>query len=229
MAIDDIWQATVELTNRAFQVISGVDLPRGNHWLALVTVSLALGNERLDSVRLLLSKNYRDSAVILTRSLFELAVNLTYIAKDVPRRLPAYLRHGRIPITKEEAQKLREELKGNTELDVKNIVPTRTWKPLRNMCCDLGSDWLREFETFYPYVSVPTHAGAFTFGKDYLRLLEQKPPSDTEKATVLITALDFQFRVAEVAAGVFPLKIKLETVRKLRSECGSLGQSLAKR
>ncbi len=96
------------------------------------------------------------------------------------------------------------------------------------MCCGLGSDWLREYETFYRYVSIPTHAGSFTLGKNYTQLLRQQPPSDLVRATVLVTALDFHLRVSDVAANVFPEQIKLETVRKMASECRELGQSLVK-
>jgi hypothetical protein len=209
-----------------FQVTSGIELPRGNYWPALVTVSLVQGNKRVDSIRVLLDKNYLDSAVILTRSLFEIAVNLNYIAKDVPKRLPEYLKHGKVPITDEEVEKLKKELEKVSQEEVRNIIPRRAWRRLKKMCCDLGLDWLKTYEIFYRYVSVPTHAGAFTLGKDYMRLLEQQSPSDCEKTVVLVTALDFHLRIAEVAAGVFPVQIKLETVKKMRSECQKLGKSL---
>jgi len=158
--------------------------------------------------------------------LFELAVNIAYIDKDVSKRLPEYLKHGKVPTTKEEVEKLQEELGKGKQLDARNIVPKRIWKSIRRMCCDLGKDWINEYEIFYPYVSVPTHAGAFTLGDNYKRLLERQTPLDLEKATVLVTALDFHLRVDEVAAGVFPSQIKIEMVKRIRAECNELGNSL---
>jgi len=194
-----------------------------------VTVFLTQANERLDSVRVLLGKNYWDSAVILTRSLFELAVNLAYIDKDVLARLPHYLKHGGIPLTSEEAGKLQEELATGGQPQVKDIVPGQAWKHLKDMCVDLNTNWLKEYDTFYRYASIPTHAGSFTLGKNYIQLLKQEPPSDRDKADVLTTALDLHLRLAVVAARVFPKQINFETVTEMRAECQKLGQSLAKR
>jgi len=83
----NVWQQAIDLTNRVFQIAAGLNLPRGNHWPAVATVGLSQANERLDSIRTLLGNGYDDSAVVLTRSLFELVVNLAYISKDTKRRL----------------------------------------------------------------------------------------------------------------------------------------------
>lgn len=223
---ENIWRRAVDLTNRVFEVTSGLDLPRGDQWATVVTVFLTQANQRLDSTRVLLDKTHWDSAVILTRSLFELVINLAYIAKNTAKRLPQYLKHGGIPLTNEEAQQLQQETETGTGPAVKGIIPGQAWRRLKDMCCDLGSDWLSEYETFYRYASVPTHAGGFTLGRNYVRLLHGQPPSDQERATVLITASAFHLRVAEIAAKTFPGQIDLEKVKALRSECQGLGQSL---
>lgn len=228
MAREDVWQQAVDISNRVLQCTSGLNLPKGNHWPTVVTVFLSQANERLDSIRLLIGKGYWDSSEILTRTLFELAVNIAYIAKNPAKRLPPYLKHGGIPLTSEEAERLQRELAQTQPPVVKDLVPRGAWKTLKDMCCDLGSQWLKEYETFYRYVSVPSHAGSFTLGKNYEQLLKQQPPSDRDRATVLITALEFHIRVAHVAANVFPQQIKHETVMEMTSECGQLGQSLAK-
>ena len=229
MTTGNIWKQAAHLTNRVFQVTSGLNLPRGNHWPIVVAVGLSQANERLDSIHRLLDKGYRDSAVILARSLFELAANLAYIAKDTEKRLPKYLEHGGIPLTNEDAQQLQQKLTQEQPPEVKDVVPRQTWRPLKDICCDLDSQWLKEYETFYRYVSVPTHAGSFTLGENLVQLLNQQTPSDYDRATVLVTALDFHLRVANVAANVFPEQIKLDLVTGLYSECGKLGQSLAER
>ncbi len=110
MATGNVWQQATDLTDRVFQVTSGLNIPRGNHWHTIVTVFLTQANERLDSIRVLLDKNHWDSATILTRSLFEPAVNLAYITKDVSARLPEYLKHGGFPLTNEDAQQLQRKL-----------------------------------------------------------------------------------------------------------------------
>ena len=228
MTTESIGERLVDLTNRVFAVTAGLDLPHDSQWDAVLTVFLTQVNERLDSIRVLLDKNSRDSSVVLTRSLFELAVNLAYIAKDAEARMPEYLRHGGIPTTAEEFEKLREQLEEDDSAEGPDIVPARPWKPLKDMCTELGPNWLKEYITFYRLASIPTHAGSFTMGRSYKRLIEQQPPSDHEKATGVATALAFQLRVAEIVAEAFPQQVDLEKVKKLRSECQCLGHSLSK-
>ena len=228
MTTESIWERVVNLTNRVFAVTSGLDLPHDSQWHVVVSVFLTQVNERLCSIRALLDKNSRDSSVVLTRSLFELAANLAYIAKDVEARMPEYLRYGGIPTTPEEVEKLKEELKKDETAEGPDIVPDHTWKPLKTMCTELGPNWLKEYITFYRLASIPTHAGSFTMGSSYKRLIEQQPPSDHEKATVVATALAFHLRVAEIVADAFTQQVDLEKVKQLRNECQCLGQSLYK-
>ena len=226
MVVNNILQKAIALKDSMLQVTSGIDVTIDNYWSMLVCVGIHQGNKRLDAILTLLNKNDLDSAEILTRSLFELAVNLAYIDKDVSGRLSEYLKHGKVPTTREEVKKLKEEMERSEQLEAREIVPKRTWRSIKLMCCDLGLDWLDEYETFFRYVSVPTHAGAFTLGENYIRLLEGQPLSDSKKATALVTALDFHLRVAGVTARVFPAQIKLEIVKGMRDKCQELGQSL---
>ena len=175
---------------------------------------------------MLLDKNHWDSAVVLTRSLFELAVNLAYIDENVAMRLPEYLKHGGMATTSEEAEERRKEIKKGDRSTVTNVVPGQAWKRLSGMCKDLGPDWLSYYQTFYRFASVPTHAGSFTLGRSYLQLLEQQPPTDHDKATTLVTALAFHLSVAEVAAKTFPQQIRPDRIEELRNKCLALGKSL---
>lgn len=226
MSTDNILRQAIGLCEKVLQVSSGLNLPKGAHWQAVVTVFLNQANERLYSIKLLLDNNLYESGAILTRSIFELAVNLVYISKD-NKRLRQYLKHGGIPFTIEEVLQLQQDSDNRNSQDVRDILPKRPWKTLKDMCCDLGSQWLKEYETFYPYVSVPTHSGSFTFGRNYMKLLTQQPPSDLEKATILLTALDFHLRIVEVSARVFSEQINIAIVKKMRSECLQLGKSLS--
>ena len=218
MTTDDLEQRIIDLTDRILQTTSCLDLPRGDWWPSVVAVFLYQANERLESVRLLLDENKADSATILVRSLFELAVNLAYIDKDTAQRLNKYLRHGCIPLNDEQAERLQQEIE--EELEPK--VPRGSWKPLRDMCADLGPDWLKEYDTFYRYVSVPTHAGAFTLARDFVWLLEGHLPSARERTVCLITASAFHLRVAEIAARTFPDHINHAKVIALMVECSEL-------
>ena len=95
------------------------------------------------------------------------------------------------------------------------------------MCCDLG--WLREYDTCYRYLSVVDHAGSYRLLVNYLRLLNQEPPDNWDKASVLLTALSLYLRVAELAATVFPTQIKAETIADLTAQCNEMGQFFAER
>jgi hypothetical protein len=226
MSAVNIWEKANELIIRIFETSSGLELPKGSHWLSLMAVSLSQANMRLHSVKILLDMGHFDDAVILTRSLFELDTNVAYIAKDIANRLPQYLKHGGISANSEEMQKLQQEIDGERQMTAKKIVPGRAWKPLKQMCRDLGTDWLKEYETFYRYASVPTHAGSFTLGRNFKQLLKNRPLSDMEKCGILLAASDFHLRVTDTAATTFPEKIDFETVHQLQNECKLLGQEL---
>ncbi|MGB6872893.1 MAG: DUF5677 domain-containing protein [Dehalococcoidia bacterium] len=224
----DIWGQAVDLTNRALAAISGINLPvDDDHWRIVVAFDLYQAGERLASVLTLLGRGYRDSADVLTRSLFEIAVNLSYIAKDVEQRLPEYLRHGSYPLSREDAEQILRKLSQESSAEMEDIVPRHAWKPLRAMCCDLG--WLSEYERFYRYLSVVDHAGSFRIAASYERFLKGEPPSDLDKASVLLAALSLYLRVAELAATVFPTQIKAETITDLTAQCTEMGQFFAER
>jgi len=225
MVNEGIWQQADSLLKRALAVISGINLPTDDNWHIVVVVNLYQAYERLASVSMLLVKGYRDSADVLTRSLFEVAVNLSYIAKDVEKRLPEYLRHGGFPVSKEEVEQLERRLRQKPRPELKDIVPGQAWKPLRDMCDDLG--WSEEYCTFYRFVSTVDHAGSFKLGTSYMQLLKREQPSDWDKSAVLITALCFYLRVAEVAARVFPNQIKAEAIAELSAQCNEMGQFFA--
>lgn len=226
MTETDVWQEVVNLSNNVFGVTSGLDLPRCGEWASVVAVFLVQSNERLDSVRILLNKDYWNSATILTRSLFELAANLVYIAKDADSRLPKYLKHGGVPLDEQDTESLQSELAQARAIRKICVEPKRVWKPLRGICCDLGQSWSKEYDTFYAVASWPTHAGSSLIPVDYLRLRNHGLLSERERAKLLVTALAFHLRVAKVAVRVFPRQMSSPIVDRLASECGSLGWTL---
>ena len=203
---DELWERSTDLAQKLLELSSGLDIPRGGYWPTLVTVTLDLSNRRLLAICKLLEEGDSDSSVILTRSLFELVANLRYISKDVEARLPEYLRHGLIPLTRKEVERARSALECK-RLEGKDLVPRRAWRNLKNMCSDLGPWWMRMYETFYAFASVPTHAGSFTLSETFIQLLEQESVSDRQKAIVLATASIFHVCMLETAAMIFPSQI----------------------
>ena len=227
MVTEDIWRQADGLMKRALAATSGINLPADDNWHIVVAVNLYQAYERLVSIFMLLVKGYRDSADVLTRSLFEVAVNLSYIAKDVEKRLPEYLRHGSFPLSKEDAEKIERRLRQKPPPQVKDIVPGQAWRPVSAMCDDLG--WSEEYYTFYRFVSTVDHAGSFKLGTSYLQILKREKPSDWDKSAVLVTALCFYLRVAEVAATVFPTQIKAETIANLSAQRNEMERFFAKK
>ena len=226
MVAEDIWQQADGLMKRALEATSGVNLPTDDNWHIVVAVNLYQACERLVSIFMVLVKGYRDSGDVLTRSLFEVAVNISFIAKDVEKRLPEYLRHGSFPLSKEDAEEIERKVKQKPPLQMKQLVPGQTWRKVSDMCDDLG--WAEEYYTFYRFVSTVDHAGSFKLATNYLQLLKREQPSAWEKSAVLVTALCYYLRVAEVAATVFPAQIKADTIKDLSAKCNEMGQFFAK-
>lgn len=226
MANHENWQEALSLTDRVLAAVSSVDLaPRRERWRIFLAITLNQANERLAATRLLLEASFRDSGTIVTRSLFELAVNVVFIAKDIDTRLDEYLHHGQIPLTEEEAEEaLRAADAGETE-----SMPRAAWRPLRSMCEDLGTGWVNEYDTHYAYASVVTHAGSFTFGRHLHRLISGEEPTDEERAGILVTALAFQLRVAATVSLEFPESIPPADIDGFRGRCLELGARLGAR
>ena len=169
--MEDIEARAFELSERILEVTSGIDLPGGNweKWVAGVFLNQA--NTRLSSIMTLLSKNDLESAIILCRSLFELAVNAVYIYKDPDKRVDKYLDYTGIPRTPEAEKQLRLEIRENPYPDFREIVPKKPWKNVKAMCEDLGEGWVKDHDTFYRYASDHTHAGPYLFANRFNRLL----------------------------------------------------------
>lgn len=227
MTDEGIWQKVDSLRRRGVAAISGIKVKTGDKWDIVVVVKLYEAYEMLDSVFLLLEKGYGNSADVLTRSLFEVAVNLWYIAKDVEGRLPEYLRHGGFPVSREETEELERRLRQETAPEVKELVPGNTWRPIGSMCKDLG--WSEEYLTFYRFVSTVGHSGSFKLGSSYMKLVKEEKLSDWDKSVVLAAALCFYLRVLEIAAKAFPKEIKGEEVAELSRECNGMRELFAER
>ena len=213
-----------ELCEQTLASVTGIGLRhRGARWRSFLIVGLVQANERLHAVKLLLEADHTDSATILMRSLFELAVNLAFIEHDKEPLLEEYLRHGHVPLTSEEAQEIEQAIKAGAEAP----VPRSSWRSPRNMCGQLGNGWIREYDALYAYASVVTHAGSFTFGQQLIDLIAGNKPDDATKTRVLVTALTYHLRVAEIVAREFPESIEPHTISDYHERCDEIGQRLA--
>ena len=227
--MEDINTRAFELSERILEVTSGLDLPGGN-WEKLVAgVFLNQANTRLSSIMTLLSENDLESAIILCRSLFELAVDAVYIYRDpdkLDKRVDQYLDCAGIPRTPEATKELQLEIRENPHPELDEIIPPRRWKTLKAMCRDLGPDWVKEYDTFYRYASDHTHSGPYLFATRLKRLLERQEGSAQQQVRVLMTASSFHLRVAGIAAETFPKHINRECVMALRIENNRLGNAM---
>jgi len=222
---NSIWQTTLSLKDRILENTSGLDLPYTDHWSILVILSLNQANRRLHSIAKLLEDDDCDGAIILTRSLFELAANISYISRNEAKYLPEYLRHGGVPLTKEEIQQLRQEIESIDQLTAIERIPGTAWKPMKQLCKDLG--WLKEYLTFYRFASIPSHSGSFTLGSSFLKLRNGCSSTENDRVGILATALAFHLRIAKIAASKFPHEISNETLGNLHIECNEIGQYIA--
>ncbi len=229
----NIWQKTNGLVEHLLTTTSGLNFTYPDRWSVLLIVSLNQSNKSLHSVAWLLNNQDWESGVVLTRSMFELSANLAYIAKNMEKRLPEYLKHGKVPITAEELRQKKEEIQHyQQEVDngiisnALNIIPTKSWKSMSTICRDLGTIWLNEYNSFFRYASISTHWGAFILGKSFMQLVKGNSPSDHELSGILITAVSFHIRVAKIVARKFPIQIPLEEVEKYETECNSIGKEL---
>ena len=213
-----------ELCEQTLASVTGIGLRhRGARWRSFLIVGLVQANERLHSVKLLLEADHADSATIVMRSLFELAVNAAFIERDKDSLVDEYLRHGDIPLTMEEAEEKERARKAGAETP----VPRSAWRPLKSMCRQLGDGWVDEYDTLYAFASVVTHAGSFTFGQQLNDMIEGNKPDDRTKTTVLVSALLYHLRIAAIVAREFPESIAPHTIAEHHEQCLEIGKRLA--
>lgn len=228
MTAEQAWKQCLDLVDKVLGVTSGVELGQETQWHALVTLALSQSNKRLHSIRLLLEATDLDSAIILTRSLFELAANLVYINLDQSPRLSEYLRHAGIPIFPEEIEASKKRTQADSPRLNWSDVPKWPWRRLKVICDTLGEPWPHHYATVYRYASIPTHAGAFTLGRAYFELMERQSAPDSIRTTTLVIALAFHLQIGRVAAGTFAAQIDLDEVEGLVTEVRTLGGSLVR-
>ena len=106
-------QKVLDLTDKVLSVRDTLtlnDSDPADEWHRVVLLHLDRSFVALEAVRLVSANGLLEPALVLTRHLFELAVNVRYLAKEPKVRVPLYLKHSKIPLTPEERDKTAQEL-----------------------------------------------------------------------------------------------------------------------
>ena len=179
----------------------------GDDWHRIVLLQLVRSRQALTGVMFLSSEQFYSPAVVLCRYVFELAVNIRYLAIDPVGRVPSYLRHYRVGLSAEESDEIDQELQSLRHQEnhgevSKLLNPGRSWTNLKDMCRELG--WLDQYETTYRGSSERAHSGARTLGLEWDALVNKPPMLEYAISTNLLTTLLYHLRVEEVVGEVSP-------------------------
>ena len=163
-------------------------------WPEVSAMHLERSKKALSAVKLLLENQLDEPAEVVVRYLFETAVTLKYIAKDVTKRLPAYLKHSGIALTPQEIAVQQAEVQ--TAKDSRDFsgasewIPKSGWINVKTMCEDIGC--LEHYQTMYRSTSATAHSGASGIGT-----VGQLTP-EWKLATLMVTALESFSWVVEI-------------------------------
>ena len=178
-----------------------------NDWHQVVLFHVVRSRQALAGVRCLATEQLYSPAVVLSRHLFELGVNLRYLKNDPLTRVPKYLRHYRVPVgaqgREEKDQTLRSLREQEDHVGIsKLLVAGGSWVSLKEMCDELGC--LDQYETMYRGASELAHGGALGLGQEMVALVTGQPRPEHEIPPILLTALIYHHWVVEVCCEVFP-------------------------
>ena len=206
-------QKVLDLTDKVLSVQDTLTINDSylvEKWHQVVFLHLHRSFRGLEAVRLVSDNGLYEPAEVLTRYLFEQAVNVRYLAKDPEGRVLCYLKHYKVPLTPEERDETAQELElirgkgeeGDYAGVSKSLLPNRSWKLLSEMCEDLNC--LDHYWTMYRASSEVAHGGAHEMGSTMLEMLDYKQRPDYQLPSVLLTALTYFGWVAEISRKVFP-------------------------
>ena len=196
------------LTDETLHRFSGLEFPgtKGD-WGPLSISFLDKGHTRLGSIRLLVDEDL-DGSLILTRSLFELAVTVNYIAKDQDARLTIFKQ--KLPST--------DDLEDQSRY---SDLFRRSLSSVKDMCNDLG-DWALEYyeSAFYKYTSDATHSGAWTIYRNLGQLIDATEADEVDQCRVLTTSANLFLHAAGPALEFYPDKSLALEWKRLNKEWG---------
>ena len=192
------------------------DLLEDNYWLSVVFLHLLRSWDALYAIRLIVAMGegiptgLRGPAIVLHRYIFELAVNLMYIHKDIENRVPSYLEHSGFPLTPDQIAETDDKIVSlRRDKDYSGIMELltprwrrRPWKPLKEMCEELNM--IQSYDTLYVNTSNLAHGGAEGMSSEILQFFGRNLEGEYLVAGTLIGALEYYFRVVNIVHEVFP-------------------------
>ncbi|MCE2463309.1 MAG: hypothetical protein J4F46_05265 [Dehalococcoidia bacterium] len=229
-------QKALDLTDRVLSVRDTLtlnDSDLADEWHRVALLHLDRSFVALEAVRLVSANGLLEPALVLTRHLFELAVNVRYLANDPMVMVPLYLKHSKIPLTPEERDKTAQELEylwkkweeGDYAGVSKSLLPNKPWKPLKEMCKDLNC--LNHYWTMYRASSEVAHGGAYEIDSTMLELIGYQQRPDWELPKDLLSALTYFGWVAEISRKVFPsLESRIQISSAWGDEIDALKQQI---
>ena len=176
-----------------------------DEWPQVTLFHLLRSREALASIKLVSEHNLYGPAIVLHRYIFELAVNIMYISKDVENRLPEYLKHSRFPSGIEDVEEVDENLRNLQEQEdysaiTELLLPGRSWNNLE-MCEEVGC--LDLYQTMYRATSEVAHGGAHGMSIDMLVLIRQETRPGYQFPAILLGATEYYDWVVQVSCNVF--------------------------
>ena len=197
------------LTDETLYRFSGLEFPGINgDWRNLSVSFLHKAHRCLGSIRLLVDEDW-DGSLILTRSLFELAVTVNYLAKDQDARITIFTQ--KLPATDGQLED-QSQYSGFFR---------RSLPSVRDMCIDLG-DWALEYyeSAFYKYTSDAGHSGAWTIYRNLGQLIDATEADEVDQCRVLATSANLFLHAAGPALEFYPDKSLALEWQRLNREWG---------
>ncbi len=165
-------------------------------WNSFQSAAFRQAHLHLRSVNVLVNGEHADIAgtLVITRTLFELSADLTYINGDLNRRMVEYLTHGGYIVPDHTSAEMRSKIEGGKT----PIPPNRRWKHLNDICDQLdaaaGNEvWRGGYLTFYRLRSMAAH-GVFYATSD---AVPPQGPTRDDRAKILVFAMGAFFRIAK--------------------------------
>lgn len=201
-------QQAFDLTDEVLSVRIGINhIDLVEDWPQVVLLHLLRSQQALTAVRLVLANGLYGPAVVLSRHLFELAVNIRYLQKDAETRVPLYLEHSRVSSTLEEVVEIYQKLQPLREQEdhvaiSELLVAGKPWRTMKEMCEEI--DCLDDYLTMYRSASEVAHGGAHGMALEMLQLFGNQQRPDYELPAVLLSVLIYYGWVVEISCKVFP-------------------------
>ena len=200
-------QKTSSLVDEIVSVPIFVNTDLAEDWAQVVCLHLLRSKQSLAAVRLILADRLYAPAIVVSRYLFELAVSIRYLDKDVEARVPCYLEHNRCPSSADETAEIGQQIQqlraqGNYVAISKLLVAGNSWQKMKAMCEEL--ECLDHYYTMYRSASELAHSGAHGIALELMDLSGRQQRPDFELSKVLLTALIYYGWVVEISCKVFP-------------------------